>query len=447
MGEWWSWIQDAFSNRQLATGFWIVVAFFFSITWAKTRSAIGAILGKLLNRYFVLLFGLTILWVSTLCWMLFELGCWKSDQVPATVLWTLMSGFPLVARALNTGDIDQGYFKRIFRDCFRLVVVFEFLVVGYSFGLLVELVLVPFFTLIMIFIGFSQVKPEYGSIKARLEWIVIGFVAVVIGLALANIWRDPATFFTVTTGRNFLLPIFLTIWMIPILYVLHCYIHIERGCQRIALKQFQSDDLKRYARRRFFLRFALCPKLLERATKQFQSLPAYTNDDVDQIVEDIIAHERLCKNPPVVDEKDGWSPYIALEYLKSEGFESSYYQRTTGGDRWYAESKTVEIDSELPSSSARYTVEGVEGVATKVSLRASVSDVIDPVVARARFNQISQVLLRQSIDGDIQHVDKAIQSDEDFDKTVRNTRVIRKEERFTGETRIQLSFVLKRDHA
>ena len=440
------WFQATFSHRQIATGIWVSIGFFFCILSKKTRSSIGGVLKALLQRKLVLLFGSTILHVGALCWLFHTLGLWGPDQLTATFLWTVLSGFSLVGRTLSAGE-DQGYFKRLFLDCFKITVVLEFLIVGYSFSLPVELVLIPFMTFLAFLIEFSRTKVEYASVKKLFEWIVITVTTIVLWKAVGSIWDQPGTFFTTQTGRNFLLPGLLTITSMPFLYFWYCYSQIEIARIRIDLKTFQSDDLKRYARRQFFLRFMARPLLLRRATRQFHSMPAETNGDVNQIVSDVLIHERRRKNPPAVNENLGWSPYLAREFLKLEGFETSDYHRSLRGEQWWADSNHVYLDSQVLPNTASFYVEGLEDIATTLRLKGNFNNSFEPTLAKERFNEIAQALLKRGIAGDVRRAEVAIKSDEDFVLIIQKTEVRRKTERYPNQDSFELNFSLVRGNS
>lgn len=206
-----------------------------------------------------MLFGWTILNVGVLCWLLSTVGLWRRDQLVASVLWTVLSGLALAGRTVATGD-DHGYFKRLLLDCLKVTVVLEFLLVGYSFSLPGELVLVPVMTFLALSIEFSRRKEGLASVRKASEWMVAAVVAFVLWKALSGIWDTPEAFLTNKTGRNFLLPMLLTAGSVPYLYVLHCYSNLESARIRMGLKTFQPDDLKRYARRSFYLRFIRPPQ-------------------------------------------------------------------------------------------------------------------------------------------------------------------------------------------
>ena len=443
MDDWWPWLQANFPNRQIATGIWLFIGFVLCFLSRNIRSSTGGVLKALVQRKLVILFGWTILNVGVLCWLLSMIGLWGRDQLTATILWTALSGLALAGRTLSAGN-DQGYFKRLVVDCLKITVVLEFLVVGYSFSLPIELLLVFIMTILALSIELSRAKDELASVSTLFEWIVAGVVAFVLWKAVWGIWDRPDPFFTTKTGRNFLLPMLLTAGSIPFLYVLHCYSNIELARIRIGQKTFQSDELKRYARRRIFLRFMARPRLVLRAARQFHSLPAETRDDVNQIVADVVVHERRRKNPPTVHGNLGWSPYLACELLKPEGFETSDYHRGARGDSWWAESSPVDLDSEVLANTACFYVEGLEDQATTLKLKAHFNRASDPASGKARFNQFAEVLLERSIAGDFGHARAAVQSGEDFVLTIHGTRIARETEPYPNQAGFVLSFILSR---
>ena len=443
MDDWWPWVQAAFPNRQIASGVWLLFALVPCVYSKTIRSSIRGVVKALLHRKLVILFGSMVVNVGVLCWFFSTFGLWRSDQIPATVLWTVLSGFVLLGRTLSAKE-DDSYFKRLFLDCFKITVVLEFLVVGHSFSLPVELALVPAMTFLVLLTEFSRAKEEFASVRRFFEWVAFGVVAFVLWKAVESIWDRPEAFFTTKTGRNFVLPGLLTIASIPFVYVWHCYSQLENARIRINLKTFQSDELKRYARRRFFRRFVTRPRLLRRAIRQFHSLPAETRDDVDRIVSDVLVHERRRKKPPDVDERLGWSPYLACGFLGPEGFDTSDYHRAPGGEEWWAYSNHVDLDGEILPRTACFYVEGREDLVTTLKLKGYFNGDFAQTVAKDRFSEIAQALLQRSIAGDVERARAAVRSEKDFVVTVQETRVARKMDPYPDQAGFELNFVLVR---
>ena len=142
MSDVWDWVQATFTNREIATGVWLLVALSFCLFLRDIPNRMWGVIKAALAGKLVILFGTFAVNVTGLCWVMSFLGIWNHDQVAATVLWFFLAGLALTGRTVTANE-DQGYFKKIFLDNFRVAGVFEFLVVAYSFSLPVELVLVP----------------------------------------------------------------------------------------------------------------------------------------------------------------------------------------------------------------------------------------------------------------------------------------------------------------
>ena len=341
-------IQPNFSNRALATGLWLLIAFILGLFVKTIRSGFWSIVKATLQTKLLILFGTLGAYVTGLCWLLFYVDLWTTNQLLPTFMWVILSGIALTGRAISAQE-DYKFIKTTILDSFKIVVVIEFLVAAYSFDLLTELIIVPFTIFVGLMIGFSAIKKEYEFIKTLFEWVAFGVVVLLLWKSVGSIWSQPEAFFTTRTGRNFILPPLLTIGLIPFAYFWYCYSNIETARIRINLKTFQSDKLKRYARRHFFTTFMAKPWLLRRATRQFHDdMPASTYKDVDQIISDILIFEKHSRNPPTVDENLGWSPHLARKFLEAEGLRTGDYYMRHGPSEWWARSDCVDKAAPCP---------------------------------------------------------------------------------------------------
>ena len=366
-----TWLQEAFNNREIAIGLWIILGLLFCLFRANLRSSLRDLASALIARKLLLFFGIVAINVVALCWLLAELGLWSMSQMPSTILWFAMGGCVFAGRALQSKEDDQ-YFRKLFRGSMKLGGIFEFIVAAYTFSLVTELVLVPILFFLAATLAFAETKPEYAKAKVLLELILATFAIVLVWNSLSSVWSQPDQFFKTDTGRNFVLPILLTVGSIPVFYLLFCYSHIERARIQIDQMTFQSDNLKEYARKRFFLIFPLRPWLLRRATRQFHAIPARTNADVDQIISDILNYERDEEAPPIVDPSKGWSPFVARDFLREKGLRTNDYHK--GHDEYWASSEYVDLDRHILPNKAVFYIKGQEGVVTTLKLTGKFMD-------------------------------------------------------------------------
>ena len=161
------------------------------------------------------------------------------------------------------------------------------------------------------------------------------------------------------------------------------------------MKTFQSDDLKRYAKKRFFLIFALRPWLLRRAVRQFQIIPATDQSDIDQIIQEIYRHEREAETPPEVDPSEGWSPYLAREFLKDHGLRTGDYHQHYDND-WWAESEFVDLDDGVLPNKASFYMFGSRDVVHRLKLKTHIMRDQETPETLINFLTIAQALLAQT---------------------------------------------------
>ena len=285
-----SWVQETFNNREIATALWFLLIFGFCLRSNAVRKSLGGLLNALFNKRLLLLFGSFFVNIVGICWILIYLNLWRTDQLVSTILWFFLSSYSLLDRA-TCDDIEKINIRSLCVDHLRALVVFEFLVVAYTFSLWLEFIVVPLLSILVIPIVYSEYKPEYYTLSTICQRIVMVIVLLMLWNSLKSIVVDSQSFFSTNTGRDFLLPFFLSLGSMPFLYISHCYSVLERAYLRIDLKQFQPDQIKRYAKRRFCYAFFLRPKLLRLAIHRFHSIPAMTTSDVDQIIFDLRSHQ------------------------------------------------------------------------------------------------------------------------------------------------------------
>ena len=443
MNDWWFWVQSTFNNREIAIGVWLIFAFILCLLRKELRSGIWGIVKTVVQTKLLILFGSLALNIVVLCWLVSQLGLWASDQLIPAILWFFFSGIALTGRSLSAKEDDR-YFRSLLWDSLRIIVIFEFVVVAYSFSLLVEFFLVPIMVLVGVIIAYADIKKEYASVKTLSEWIAAIVVVGMLWKSVGSIWQQPESFFAVETARNLLLPFLLTAGSIPFFYFWFCYSHIENASIRIGLKNFQSDELKDYAIKRFFFIFMVRPWLLQRAIRQFHKMPAKTNSDVDQVIAEILLYERHSKNPPEVDENLGWSPYLARDFLMAEGLRTSDYHSGYEGTEWWASSNNVDLDDQTLLNTVIFYIEGLQDIVTTLKLKAHFLDDFDPTLGKEKFNDIAQNLLEQSMSGDLLSVKNKLKSNKDFTITIGNTRVVRRTERYPNVKGFDLQFTIIR---
>ncbi|MEZ4104631.1 MAG: hypothetical protein R3B60_05105 [Candidatus Paceibacterota bacterium] len=418
------WLQKYFNNREIATGFWLLVLAILLLYWNKTRDSIKELLHVILQKKLLILFASLAIYLVGLCWLLSELSLWTSVQVPATSLWFFLSGVVLLGRSLSLKEDDR-YFRKLVFDSFKVAAIFEIIVVAYTFNFLAELLLVPLFAILGALIAISGTNEKYRPAKNLFETIVSLIVVILLWLSISQIWQTPDDFFTTQNGRNFLLPILLTIGSIPLFYLWYCYSSYETAAISFEFKKIHTDKAKQYAKRKFFLSFFFKPWLLKRALRQFNLLPTANNENAKNIINFIKLQEKRAKNPPAVNANKGWSPYLARDFLKVHGLRTSDYHTTYNvNDEWYACSSHVDLDNQALRSKVSFYLSGQEELVNKLKLVGDFNTISNtPNEALLKFREVALDLTKSALGISTEEAAALISDKSQFEIVVGKTKI------------------------
>ena len=444
MNEFWAWIIEHFNNRELASAIWLTAILFLVSFKSDVRQSLLSVAGAVLDLKLLGLFSAFAVNVLALIWLGSYLNIWITNLITPTIVWYLFGGLPLLAKSFDVKE-DSQHFLGYAKSALGVIALLEFIFVADTFSLAIELFFTPVVALISMTLVMSERKPELSSVKALLTWLMVAFMAIILWHSVSGIAAHPDGFFTTSTIRSFVWPIYLTIFSIPFFYLLHCYSNIEGARIQIDQKTFQSDKLKSYARKQFFWTFFLRPWLLRRATRQFHSLPAKTSSDVDQIIQDIRKYERTAKESIEVDEAKGWSPHEARKFLAKDGIRTGDYH-PDGEEEWWASSAPIDLDEHLLPNTVSYHTEGTEGLVTVLRLKGHFVDDFDPKGAVAKFLILCQTLLKKGAPVLANIVEAELLEGDDFSHTAETTTTSLEKARFPSEKGFNLTFQVFRNN-
>ncbi len=422
MDETWHQLLRFFNTREIATGIWLLATVVATLFWNKTRSALIDIFKIAPQWKLVVLFGSLALYMTCLCWGLFLVNLWTIDQVGSSTLWFLMSGVVLLGRSLATKEDDQ-YFRNIIKDSLKVGFVFEFIVVAHTFDLIIELTLVPILFALSMFLAVSQSRDEFKSVSTISEVLLGIFGLILLWHSVSEIWSNPEIFFTSQTGRNFLFPLFMTIGSLPIFYLWYVISNFENVSGRISYIMPESTELQSYTKRRILLSFLFKPWLQQRAARQIVLLQPQNKEIIDHIINEIKRHEAEVSNPPPVDSKSGWCPYLSREYLSEIGLRTGDYHALYDGNEWWASSPYVDLDENILPNSVAFYISGEKGLVTNLKLSGNFYADKDFNDALSKFIDIAINLIAKALDITTDEASVLMPDNSAFETIVRETKI------------------------
>jgi len=209
----------ALNNREIAALIWIGIVFLLALRKGAGPALLN--LGRsLLNPRLGLPLIALVAYVAAVLLALSELDLWGFGLLPYAVVWLLAVGLPLWFAA---GTQNPTALRRGLGAALSLTVAVEVFVNLAVAPLLVELVALPVITVLILVPLVAQGHPESAPAVGPAEWLVslLGLAAIVfVIVSIATNWEG---FDKLQAVRELLLPIILTVALLPFLRGLWAY--------------------------------------------------------------------------------------------------------------------------------------------------------------------------------------------------------------------------------
>jgi hypothetical protein len=313
---------------------------------------------------------------------------------------------------------SRSYFKETVKEAVGITAVLEFVVGLYSYSLLVELVQVPFVAILTGLAVVAGTDPKYASAKRFADFLLAAIGLTSFGFSIYHIVAHFGDIATWSTIREFFDPIALTISFLPFLYLLFVYMSYENEYMALNLA-FSDDHLKRYARWEAVAGFRFDLVALSRWRREFMRTRPDTTEAVRKSINDIKVRMARERRPLPVPPEDGWSPYIAKDFLTSEGVPTDDYHPSL--DEWYAQSRLIDVDQgRMLANNLNFCVEGNEAAVKRLKLELNINQPSEAERAEDRFQELSRVLLKKALPEVPDKIERGLQSLITMDEHFRN---------------------------
>lgn len=236
-----------FTTRELSTMVWLVFIFILVLFNKKMRmhvvNLIGMIFGKQLRKIWTII----IIYVVGITLLLSILPGWKNIYIKDVLVWFFSSGLFICMNSVSA-EADDKYIVYTIKDKLKITMLSEFILSTFTFPLVVELLLLPFMTLLILLKTFSECKREYKDISSFIDflvgilsfWIICGTICV--GM---NEYRSLNG---IDTFVGFFIPILYLMAVVPLMFGLEIFSKYQSLFSRMSSKQKDDKKIKRMQR-------------------------------------------------------------------------------------------------------------------------------------------------------------------------------------------------------
>lgn len=227
-------MDGLFNNREIAVGLWFVAVIVFVATKKGVRKSFSDVLGSALIPKILIPLVLSFLPTALIVAVLAHFGLWDLSVLKETIYWVIGTGLVMFGSFNDVKSVKVLY-KTTAKNTLALVVVLEFLIWFYVFPMYIELLLVPFTTLIVLLATVAKYHKADGIEVTRkfLNGLQVFVGLVILFFVVVALAKNPMPLFTYQNLELFLLPIILSFAYAPSVYLLALYSKYELVFNRI----------------------------------------------------------------------------------------------------------------------------------------------------------------------------------------------------------------------
>ena len=222
------------NNRELATLIWLAVAAAWVLSHRNLRSGIAGLLGSLVNPVLLLPLVGMLGWIALEIWAGWKLALWNTGLVSNTVVWTVGTALVLFFNVTKAVE-DPRFFHKTAKGTLKASVFVEFFINLFVFGLLAELLLQFVLTVLLMLDAVSGQKPEHRQVKKVLVALVTGTGVMLLGYTIVQFYAQWAQLDRQVLFLKVALPVWLTIGVLPFVYILQSLHRLRSSAARRAV--------------------------------------------------------------------------------------------------------------------------------------------------------------------------------------------------------------------
>mgnify|MGYP001205309446 CR=1 FL=1 len=389
-------IANSVSAREWAFAFWLLVLVVF-VAWSRTtRSSLRALVATFIQPLIIGPLLVAAIYAAGEVFLLAHLGWWSLANLKTTLLWAIAFAFVAMFEIVSIKERKRALGK-VARDIFSVAGLVTFIAELKSFPLPVELIALPVVTFIGLMAEFAKVRPEHQRVAGPLGCFVgmIGLFYIGYSVWLTYLeWAETATW---ATALDFLIPFILSIGFLPFLWLWQIFVVYS---DTFATITFGGIDKKLVPAARWLAatRIRSDLELLERWRVALRTTRPATKAEFRHSLVVLKALRAREASPPSVRPEQGWSQYLALQFMADLGYDMGYY-RQHFDDEWGASSPMRQIgpDAAVFRNNLAYYIEGDEAAATSLKFKLNVNDPANAREAEEMFVVGSFHLLEQAI--------------------------------------------------
>jgi len=310
--------MSVLNNREWALLIWLGAVLALFLLRGDLRSILFQVIRTALHPVLVAPVLLMVGWVGGLVLVTARIGWWNGELAMDTGVWFFGTALALmfnVTEALR----EERFFRRTILRAVKVAVPVAVFINLYVFSLAFELILLPALTVLLMLSVVAGSEQRFGGIKALIDTVLALAGFALFAYVIFQIVTDWQDFDKSGALWKFALPVWLTISIVPFVYLFSLYVAYDG-----AFKWIDFATNERRQRRRAKLALALRLRLRTQDIAAFtvywakQAAAATSFHDASQVIDDSTASRRVDQRAKS-EAQDRLRQYVGVDGVDDDG--------------------------------------------------------------------------------------------------------------------------------
>jgi len=242
-------MELAFNNRELALLVWTGIVLALMLPRRELRRSLADLVKVVVQPLILALLFALAAWIAGGVWLGEQIGAWEPALLNETIWWFLITGLVIYFGGTRLTTEDH-FWRKTVKRVVTLGLLAEVFVNLVVLPFWAELLLLPVATLVVTMGWFTRDKPEFAAAHKLFQW-----AASIIGLGLfafvaISLISDPGQVDSAYIGRLLALPVWLTFFTLPLVFVFGLWLAYDKAFRMIG---FWSEDKSQARGAKFLL--------------------------------------------------------------------------------------------------------------------------------------------------------------------------------------------------
>lgn len=277
--------MDIFTNREIATIIWVTL-FIIRFSFEKQiRTSILNIIKSALKIKILLYFFSYLCYISLIIYSFYYFELWDITYLKENIIWFIFSGLP-IGLIVATNKLERGFWKRLILKNLKLLVFVEFIISSFTFSLIVELLIIPIITLIVLINTVLKFNEENKDLEKFTNIILTFFGFFILSYSLYKSITEIHLIGNASHLKSFLFPVVYSIMSIPYMYIYKLIVVYELLFMKLRFGKKRSRKLNLLIKLRLLLFCNIQIKKLQIAANMnnYNLMSISSKDEIDVMI-------------------------------------------------------------------------------------------------------------------------------------------------------------------